>query len=1033
MTGKSRFSLTTVMVLMVFVLSAIWTVPAFADDSAPPPTETPVTETDPTPSAPDSVAEPTADSIPVEEPTSIADLLDQLPEGTTVIVTDSAGEPLPLVTEEAAQAIVENDPMWCPVGVTPGGAGCSPAFPKFGISTIGDIDTELIKWLETNNPSKAGVIWIDGDYDSGADEASNSNFTLDGLTLNNMAKYALTIQGGWTGSGKITDPFNPSEFNASLNILDWLAPITINDILITGATVNPHLGDQPALLVETTKSITLNRVQVIDNSLAGALLDNGLGNSIISPVIVNDSVFNGNDRDGLVVYSLGAITIRNLTANFNRTDGGLPDYGAFLTNILVDANQPVTLNGTNYFNGNLGTGLFVSSFGVVTLNNITATGNDDNTDDVDDAKGVYIQNSLSVKLTGTNLFNYNQSNGLEIGSDGTVSLNNVTASNNGDNGVYVDNCLNPADAVCQTVAKSVTLTGSNTFNWNTLYGLYVESSGVIKVNQVSATHNGAGGVFLDNCAYHTVNLVCLTPLPYAVTITNPSTFLYNGFDGLYIRTTGAVSLKSITSSFNDNRGVNIDNRGSLSKPQNVTFSGTNVINGNDNTGLRIMSYGTVTLSSVTANDNGQTDTSGYGIFVDNRALSASPVGSILVTRKPVTFTGNNAFNNNYSGGIFIYSVGDITLNNVTAIGNGVTGAGDGVYLENQIAWYPNGVSQTAYVANVTLNGFGIFEGNGDEGLQIFSRGAIKLNNITANNNYDVGVYVDNRIIDTIAVRQSVTLAGTNTFNNNTGGGMILYSYGVVSLSNITAIGNLPTGVSGAGHGISVDNDWTWNPGGATDTPYVANVTLTGFGYFEGNTDDGLQIISRGAVTLNNVTANSNGDNGVRILTVGEVLPQNVTLNGVNNFYGNGFTSGTGNGLFIQNDGKITISNLSAIGNKAIGASLDNFINLKVGKFLGVTLTGFNAFQENQGGGLYIHTDGSVVLSRVTADNNTGNGVEVLATKNITLSCGTAYSNTGTGFLLHSGGILTLKGLHSYYNGVDEDFIPINPIRTWACP
>ena len=263
-----------------------------------------------------------------------------------------------------------------PGGVTPGGAGCSPAFPKFGVSTTGDINTELIKWLETNNPSKAGVIWIDGDYDSGTVEALNTNFTLDGLTLTNMAKYALTIQGGWTGTGKTVDQFNPSEFNASLNILDWLAPITINDILITGATVNPNPGDKPALLVETTKNIILNRVQVSDNSLAGALLDNGLGASSIAPVTVNDSVFNHNVRDGLVVYSIGAITIRNLTANFNGMDDGvlnLPDYGAFITNFGFgpDTNQPVTLNGTNEFKGNLGTGLFVSSYGVVTLNNIT--------------------------------------------------------------------------------------------------------------------------------------------------------------------------------------------------------------------------------------------------------------------------------------------------------------------------------------------------------------------------------------------------------------------------------------------------------------------------------------------------------------------------------------------------------------------------------------------------------------------------------------------------------------------------------------
>ena len=643
-----------------------------------------------------------------------------------------------------------------------------------------------------------------------------------------------------------------------------------------------------------------------------------------------------------------------------------------------------------------------------------------------------IDASLSVKLTGTNLINYNQTNGLEISSDGTVSLNNVTASNNGDNGVYVDNCLNPANTVCQTVAKAVTLTGSNTFNWNTLYGLYVESSGAIKVSQAAASHNGAGGVFLDNCAYHSVNLVCLTPLPYAVTITNPSTFLYNGFDGLYIRTTGAVSLKSITSSFNDNRGVNIENRGSLLKPQNVTISGSNVFNGNDNIGLRILSYGAVALSGITANDNGQTDSSGYGVFVDNRAYNGTLLGSILITRKPVTFTGNNIFNNNYSGGLFIYSVGDVTLSNITAVGNGLTSAGDGVHIENEVAWYPNGVTQTSYAAKVTLNGFGIFEGNGDEGLQIFSRGAIKLNNVTANNNGDVGVWANNAYINTMSTRQPVTFVGSNTFNNNDGGGVMLLSFGAVTLSNITAIGNLPTGGTGVGDGVYIQNNLSWSPNSVL-TSYAANVTISGFGYFEGNTDDGLDILSKGIVTLAAITSNGNGDNGATILTEGDLLPQNVTLNGSNNFYGNGFTSTDGNGLFIQSDGKITINNLSAIGNNENGAWLDNFTDKKVGKFLGVTLTGFSAFQKNQGvNGLFIHSDGSVLLSRITADDNSGNGIQVLATKNITISCGSAFSNS-TGFFLNSGAILTFKGLHAYYNGIDESLTSVTLICTWACP
>lgn len=1069
MTGLSRSRLIISMMGVVLILSAMWTVPVLADDGAPPPTDTPMSEeTLPTPPAVDPTAEPIIDSTPVEtavptaeplmdvvpaatqetvadsstaqESTSLPEVLEQLPEGTTVVVTDSNGAPLPLASQQAAQVVTNNDPMWCPVGVKPGGAGCTTP----GQTSFRDMLTELSAMNSGTGPSKAGVIWIAGDYKSGTDDPGiiNTNFTFDGLTLTSMAKYALTIQGGWTGSSTIVDQFNPSEFNASLNIVNWLAPVTLNDILITGASVNPHVGDQPALLVQTTKSIVLNRVQVVDNTLPGAVLDNGLAPIAVSPITITDSIFNKNQGDGLHVYSIGAITIRNLTANFNGVDDGFLDYGVFLTNWLsYNAHQPVTLNGTNQFKGNLGTGLFISSFGNVTLNNITAYANDDGTNDVahdggvdgGDGSGVIVDVSASIKMTGTNLINHNQLNGLDFSSDGAISVSNLTASNNGYAGAVINNCLK-SGAVCSIVGKPVTLTGTNIFNENGYEGLDVFTDGVISISNVTASGNASFGVYLDNCAYDGVTLfACTNTLPYAVSIQTPSTFLSNTNDGLYIHTTGAVTLKGITASFNQSVGVNIDNRGILSKPQNVTLSGTNTFNGNDNTGLQIQSYGAVVLSNVTANDN---NTAGYGVFVDNRGYNVSVLASVLPVRKPVTFLGTNIFNNNFSGGAFIYSVGDVTLSNFTALGNGLTPAGDGVHIENQFAWYPNGLTESFYAANVTLNGFGIFEGNGDEGLQIFSKGAIKLNNVTANGNADVGLWASNGSIATINIRQPITLLGINTFNNNNGGGTMLYSFGAVTLGNVTAIGNLPTGATGNGHGVYIQNDQAWSPKGVL-TSYAANVTISGFGYFDGNAGDGLLIFSKGAVTLSNTTANHNSGNGTSIVNTGDLLPQKVTLTGVNNFNGNG-TTAANFGLQVTTDGMITISNLTASDNLGSGAWLDNLTDAKPNKFLGVTLSGVSSFQGNQGvggNGLYIATDGSAIMTNITADGNIHNGVTVIATKNITLTCGNAFSNVGTGFDLQSGAAMTIKGLHADSNGINEDItagvIPIT--RTWGCP
>src|SRR5690348_15957218 len=83
MKSKLRFKVNIVMILTILTFSATWTVPALADDTPPPPEETP---------------------------------LEQLPEGTEIVVLDEVGDVVPLATEEAAQAVLVGDPIWCPTG-----------------------------------------------------------------------------------------------------------------------------------------------------------------------------------------------------------------------------------------------------------------------------------------------------------------------------------------------------------------------------------------------------------------------------------------------------------------------------------------------------------------------------------------------------------------------------------------------------------------------------------------------------------------------------------------------------------------------------------------------------------------------------------------------------------------------------------------------------------------------------------------------------------------------------------------------------
>lgn len=113
--NKLRYIIFVVTVFLVLALSAMNTVPALADDSTPPPTETPLAETPPTDAAAE-VAPPVeevnsiVDEItPVEETT--AELLTQVPEGTELVIVNEEGETIPLVTQEAVDAITFIDPV----------------------------------------------------------------------------------------------------------------------------------------------------------------------------------------------------------------------------------------------------------------------------------------------------------------------------------------------------------------------------------------------------------------------------------------------------------------------------------------------------------------------------------------------------------------------------------------------------------------------------------------------------------------------------------------------------------------------------------------------------------------------------------------------------------------------------------------------------------------------------------------------------------------------------------------------------------
>lgn len=1127
---------------LALLFGAILPGPAFAEDGAPPadpiPTAEPVISTEVTVEEPDgeisaeaaapvaklpgnenslevgmAVTEATEDQ---EDSTSgdavdlgadAVSLLAELSPDTSLIIISEGGEPLPLASEEAAELVEIIDPRWCPVGVQPGGMGCTGPYQSIWLL----IDAIAEGYIP--EPTANGVIWIQ----SGADQ-SDLDVVIDGSAshFTNWAKYTLTLNGGWSGGNNTSvNIANPSVFDQSISILNWannvaLSDITfdgggleisttgkvnltrvqmkngggadidndggVQDVVITSSEFSDNSGS--GLTVSSKGAITLNNISGINNTGDGARLDNAGG---VKGVTLNGTnIFAENEGSGLVVRSKGAITINNLVANAN---GG---YGADLENDTAATAQPVYLNYRNEFKYNEQTGLLVESVGTVTLTNLTATHN---------GGGALIDNAgpfyANITLQGVNQFSYNDKNGLEVTSSGNIVLSNVTAIKNGLGGTSGSGAtLDNADV---GIPKSVLLTGINTFNFNLDSGLVIDSFGAISISNLttSGNENGFGAALSNRIASSNQQNITLTGLanandngtfgihilsygnvslikaaasrngdtglfvkndrgkyPKNVSITGGITLTGNGDNGLELESSGAVTIDSLQANSNDGTGASLDNssgQGTITIRGINGFSGNlgggglyasskgsitlynleasrnsgdgvylnnaypgvagsvnlitsisnwcNETDANSGSGIKILSNGSVALSNLCADGNGSLTTPGYGAAIDNR----SALGF-----KPVTLTGTNSFTENYTGGIQILSSGVITVYNVTA-SRSLKGFG---------ADFKNTYSGVISPQSINIKGTNHFSANFGTGLSILSYGAIYGSNLTASSNganggSGYGAWLDNCNQSagacTIVRPQSITLTGYNSFSSNKAYGLQVTSLGTINLASVHATYNTATGAildndfPGAVGGVSVTgtlNEFSFNANGLemnsrraisisnldasfntgygallsnfANSPYPQNITLTGRATFDGNENGyGLSVMTLGAITINNLSATNNGAQGAILdNALSTAAISPISLNGAQLLYNNGDS-----GLEITSNRAVTISNVTASLNNGYGASINN---RGAGLLYDVKLLGSNSFNENDWIGLDIHTLGAITLNNITAN---GNGVD----------------------------------------------------------
>ena len=728
---KIQFMLLLLAVMIALLASAVGPLVVFADDGVTPeaPSGEPagdeplVDETVPS----DEEAVPVDETVPseeeiapVDEPAQVAEILEQIPEGTEVIVVNEEGEVEPLATEEAAAIIVAGDPVWCPVGDTPGDPTCTTSQPDF---------ESLLTVLTTDggtNYSGNGIIWVEDTYNGNDDDQIEFN----GSTLSWLDD--LDIRGGWSGGNNTTiNPGATSELDVSMIFLNWGGNITLSnlnfvaaddagfglsitntgtatlenvsvnntpensygagdgaiitstgDVDITGSEFDGNAGN--GLQVTSGGTIELDTVSASNNTLTGAFLDSCVYDDVTGlcagngSVIVNSAtgnLFNNNDYTGLQVDSGGGIYIGFTQASGNEMDG------ANLTSYDANGTGDVELYMGDFSGNSNGVGLEILTDGYIMMEDIVAQEN---------GTGALLDSGTSTSIADSNFgdsaLTGNYWTGLHIDSGSTVTLSNVISSFNGTNGAYID------------AQSHIDINGS-AFNENVQFnypqdpGLFAKSNGGdITLVDVVADGNvfGAGAVLLTN-GDGEILVDAIVP--------GDSHFNANGIYGVQAQTqNGDITFEGVDASNNVQKGIYAEtNQGNVFVNDGVFFE-------NGIYGIYVTAgTGDIVLDQVLVDgDDGLAP-----------STNLTDVGASLHTYSGNVFVTDSSFVQNTNAGLVIVANSTVDLVNVTTDDNGGNGA------EVYSTYTASCLNPDSEVLSVVVNvDGGDFTNNGKYGLMV---------------------------------------------------------------------------------------------------------------------------------------------------------------------------------------------------------------------------------------------------------------------------------------------------------------------------
>lgn len=344
----------------------------------------------------------------------------------------------------------------------------------------------------------------------------------------------------------------------------------------------------------------------------------------------------------------------------------------------------------------------------------------------------------------------------------------------------------------------------------------------------------------------------------------------------------------------------------------------------------------------------------------------------------------------------------------------------------------------------------------EDGLRVLNHnGQVKIDKVKVEGNRAGGVWVDNRAGNAakVDIKNSSFNANTTFFNSLYG--IKILSKGAVYLDGVSAsqIDGDGLKILQAGS-VTIKNSVfssNFNSSPTPDFGYgidmqigtgTVNVSLDNV-FLEQNVEKGLRVVTNGRIILENVVANSNLNDGAYLDNCNMVETIHECLNPLSSYIkitNSEFSNNGDVGLEVYSKGNINLSSIKSQNNNSYGVFLrNNPVNQNTGEYQGngnvviniiksLGVSGANIFSSNGQSGLFIGTNGSVLLQNFDADNN-NDGVRIYnnyqgKSKSVTISTtlkswfNSCSSNTLWGLKVVSTGPISVNGVYSFNNGLE---------------